>query len=38
VARGIASFAEAWESEAPRRLMRGFLEAKRQNREGTTPS
>jgi enoyl-CoA hydratase len=35
VARGIASFAEAWESDEPRRLMRGFLAGKRGD---TTPS
>src|SRR4051812_37158341 len=32
VARGIASFAEAWESDEPRRLMRDFLAAKRAKR------
>jgi enoyl-CoA hydratase len=38
VARGIASFAEAWESDEPRRLMRGFLTAKRAKRRDITPS
>jgi enoyl-CoA hydratase len=38
VARGIASFAEAWESDEPRRLMRGFLAAKRVKRGDITPS
>jgi enoyl-CoA hydratase len=38
VARGIASFAEAWESDEPRRLMRGFLDAKRVKRGDTTSS
>jgi enoyl-CoA hydratase len=37
VAQGIASFSEAWQSDEPRRLMRGFLEAKRAKRGGTTP-
>jgi enoyl-CoA hydratase/carnithine racemase len=37
VARGIDSFAEAWESDEPRRLMRGFLAAKQAERGGTTP-
>ena len=36
VTRGIASFAEAWESDEPQRLMHGFLEAKRIRRGGTT--
>lgn len=34
VARGIASFAEAWTSDEPRRLMRGFLDAKKAKRSG----
>jgi enoyl-CoA hydratase len=38
VARGIASFAEAWESDEPRRLMRDFLAAKRAKRRDITPS
>jgi enoyl-CoA hydratase len=38
VARGIASFAEAWESDEPRRLMRAFLDAKRGKRSGTMAS
>ena len=37
VARGIDSFAEAWESDEPQRLMRGFLAAKQAERGGTTP-
>jgi enoyl-CoA hydratase len=37
VARGIASFAEAWESDEPRRLMRDFLAAKRAKRGDITP-
>jgi hypothetical protein len=35
VTQGIASFAEAWESDEPRRLMRGFLDAKRAKRGGS---
>ncbi|HEX3498810.1 MAG TPA: enoyl-CoA hydratase [Stellaceae bacterium] len=38
VARGIASFAEAWGSDEPRRLMQRFLDAKRAKRGDTTPS
>jgi enoyl-CoA hydratase/carnithine racemase len=38
VARGIASFAEAWESDEPRRMMGGFLEAKQRKRDSTTSS
>ena len=36
VEQGIVSFAAAWESDEPRRLMRSFLEAKRGRRGATT--
>jgi enoyl-CoA hydratase len=38
VARGIASFAEAWESDEPRRLMRRFLDARPVKRGDATSS
>jgi len=34
VARGITSFAQAWESDEPRRLMRQFLDTKQARRDG----
>jgi enoyl-CoA hydratase len=37
VARGIDSFAEAWESDEPRRLMRDFLDGKRNKHGETSP-
>ena len=38
VARGITGFAEAWESDEPRRLMRGFLDGKKAKGGRTTSS
>jgi enoyl-CoA hydratase len=35
VARGVVSFAEAWGSDEPRRLMREFLAAKQARHDGT---
>jgi enoyl-CoA hydratase/carnithine racemase len=38
VEQGITSFTAAWDSDEPQRLMQRFLDAKRRNRGGATPS